>query len=90
MSGLPDAAPFLFARPLLQQLYADDRNFYKVESGPGRHAHRIACYYAGNNLDKARKIFVAAVKHRPRIRFTIRQGIPVTNRIRALVIGMCS
>jgi hypothetical protein len=41
-------------------LYADDRNFYKVESGPGRHAHRIACYYGGNNLDKARKIFVAA------------------------------
>ena len=29
--------------------------------------------YAGSNLDKARKVFAAAVKHRPRIRLTIRQ-----------------
>jgi hypothetical protein len=29
--------------------------------------------YAGSNLDKARQIFGAAVKHRPRIRLTIRQ-----------------
>jgi hypothetical protein len=29
--------------------------------------------YAGSNLDKAREIFAAAVKHRPRIRLTIRQ-----------------
>jgi hypothetical protein len=29
--------------------------------------------YAGNNLDKAHDIFAAAVKHRPKIRLTIRQ-----------------
>jgi hypothetical protein len=29
--------------------------------------------YAGNNLDKARDIFAQAIKHRPRIRLTIRQ-----------------
>jgi hypothetical protein len=29
--------------------------------------------YAGGNLDKARKVFVAAIYHRPRIRLTIRQ-----------------
>jgi hypothetical protein len=29
--------------------------------------------YAGNNLDRAKEIFAAAVKHRPRIRLTIRQ-----------------
>ena len=29
--------------------------------------------YAGNNLDKARELFAAAVKHRPRMRLTIRQ-----------------
>jgi hypothetical protein len=29
--------------------------------------------YAGNNLDKAQKIFAEAIKHRPRIRLTIRQ-----------------
>jgi hypothetical protein len=28
--------------------------------------------YAGNNLDKARELFDEAVKHRPRIRLTIR------------------
>jgi hypothetical protein len=29
--------------------------------------------YAGNNLDKAKDVFAKAVKHRPRIRLTIRQ-----------------
>jgi hypothetical protein len=29
--------------------------------------------YAGNNLEKARDIFAEAIKHRPRIRLTIRQ-----------------
>ena len=29
--------------------------------------------YAGNILDKAREVFAAAIKHRPRIRLTIRQ-----------------
>jgi hypothetical protein len=29
--------------------------------------------YAGNNLEKARKLFAEAIKHRPRIRLTIRQ-----------------
>jgi hypothetical protein len=29
--------------------------------------------YAGNNLDKARKLFADAIKHRPRIRLMIRQ-----------------
>jgi hypothetical protein len=29
--------------------------------------------YAGSNLDKAREVFTAAIKHRPRIRLTIRQ-----------------
>jgi hypothetical protein len=29
--------------------------------------------YAGSNLEKARKIFIEAISHRPRIRLTIRQ-----------------
>lgn len=29
--------------------------------------------YAGNNLEKAQELFAKAVKHRPRIRLTIRQ-----------------
>jgi hypothetical protein len=51
-------------------LFADQRNFYKVEKF-GR--SRAGSLYAGSNLDKAREIYAAAVKHRPRIRSTIRQ-----------------
>jgi hypothetical protein len=53
--------------------YADDRMFYKVEkwTRDGTKVDRLL--YAGNNLDKARDIFAAAVKHRPKIRLTIRQ-----------------
>jgi hypothetical protein len=36
--------------------------------------------YAGNNLDKAREIFEEAVKHRPRIRLTIRQRTRVLQK----------
>jgi hypothetical protein len=54
-------------------VYADTRNFYKVEAW-SRDGMRIdALLYAGNNLDKAREIFVTTVKHRPLIRLTIRQ-----------------
>ena len=54
-------------------LYADERNFYKVEkwTADGQHIDRLL--YAGNNLDTARQIFAEAVKHRPRIQLTIRQ-----------------
>ena len=54
-------------------LYADDRMFYKVEqwTRDGSKVERLL--YAGNNLDKARDIFARAIKHRPRIRLTIRQ-----------------
>jgi hypothetical protein len=47
-------------------LYPDDRMFYKVEqwSRDGMHVERLL---------KAEDIFARAVKHRPRIRLTIRQ-----------------
>ena len=53
--------------------YADQRNFYKVEkwTKDGTEIERLL--YAGNNLEKARELFTNAVKHRPRIRLTIRQ-----------------
>ena len=61
-------------------LYADDRNFYKVEAW-SRDGMRIdALLYAGNSLDKAREIFVTTVKHRPRIRLTIRQRSRMLDR----------
>lgn len=54
-------------------LYADDRNFYKVEkwTKDGMKVDRML--YAGNNLEEARDVFAKAIKRRPRIRLTIRQ-----------------
>lgn len=54
-------------------LYADRRNFYKVEKWSRDELRVELMLYAGNNLDKARRVFESATKHRPRIRLTIRQ-----------------
>jgi hypothetical protein len=54
-------------------LLADDRNYYKVEKWTKDGAKVDRMLYAGNNLEKAREVFAAAIKHRPRIRLTIRQ-----------------
>ena len=54
-------------------LYADDRNFYKLEKWTKDGSKIDRMLYAGNNLDKARELFADAIKHRPRIRLTIRQ-----------------
>jgi hypothetical protein len=54
-------------------LYADDRNFYKLEKWTKDGSKIERLLYAGNNLEKARKLFADAIKHRPRIRLTIRQ-----------------
>jgi hypothetical protein len=63
-------------------LLADDRNFYKVEkwTKDGTKVERLL--YAGNNLEKAQKIFAEAIKHRPRIRLTIRQRTQILERWR--------
>jgi hypothetical protein len=49
-------------------LYADDRNFYKVEKWTRDGSKVDSLLYAGNNLDKARDIFAQAIKHRPNSR----------------------
>jgi hypothetical protein len=51
--------------------------FYKVEKWTRDEMQVDELLYAGNNLTKARRIFAAAVAHRPRIRLTIRQGTRV-------------
>src|SRR6516165_1219075 len=53
--------------------YADDRNFYKVEKWTRDWTKVDSLLYAGNSLGRARSIFEYAIKHRPRIRLTIRQ-----------------
>ena len=45
--------------------YADRRNFYKVERWSRDGLRVDLMLYAGNNLDKARRIFERTVKHRP-------------------------
>jgi hypothetical protein len=61
-------------------LYADERNFYKVEKWTldGTKVDRLL--YAGSNLGKTQEIFANAVKHRPRITLTIRQRTRMLQR----------
>jgi hypothetical protein len=58
-------------------LYADQRNFYKVEKWSRDGLRVEVTLYAGNNLDKARRIFELMTTRRPRIRLTIRQRMRV-------------
>jgi hypothetical protein len=58
-------------------LIADHRNYYKVEKWMKDGTKVDRMLYAGNSLDKAREVFDAAIKHRPRIRLTIRQRMRV-------------
>ena len=53
--------------------YADDRNFYKLEKWTRDGTKIDSLVYAGNNLDRARDLFAKAIKHRPKIRLTMRQ-----------------
>jgi hypothetical protein len=58
-------------------LIADHRNFYAVEKWTKDGSRVDRMLFPGSNLDRAREIFNAAVKHRPRIRLTIRQRTQV-------------
>ena len=54
-------------------LYADRRNFYKVERW-SRNGQRVnEMLFAGNSLAKAQRIFERFIKRRPRSGLTIRQ-----------------
>ena len=61
-------------------LYADDRNFYKVELWTRDEQRVLRMLYAGSNLDKARTIFASYIRIRPRARITIRQRTRVLER----------
>jgi hypothetical protein len=51
-----------------EPLLADHRNYYKVEKRTKDGRQGRAMLYAGSSLDKAQKMFAAAVQHRPRRR----------------------
>jgi hypothetical protein len=55
------------------ETHADDRMFYKVEKWTRDRTKVDSLLYAGNSLGRARSVFEGAIKHRPRIRLTIRQ-----------------
>ena len=61
-------------------LIADHRNFYKVEKWTRDGMKVDSLLYAGNNPRKAHEIFANAIKHRPRIRLTVRQRTRVLQR----------
>jgi len=70
----------LFREETDDALYADKRNFYKVEKWTRDGAKVDSLLYAGNNLEKARDLFAKAIKHRPKIRLTIRQRTRVLDQ----------
>jgi hypothetical protein len=61
-------------------LVADVRNFYKVEKWTWDGTMVDSLLYAGNSLGMARAVFERAIKHRPRIRLTIRQRTRVLDQ----------
>ena len=64
----------------IDPLYADNRNFYKVEMWTDDELPIVDLLYAGNNLDTARDIFARLIKDRPQAHLTIRQGIRVLDK----------
>src|SRR5215813_5730186 len=72
---MPDPKPddVDFHEETTDPLVADLHNFYKVEKWTRDGTKVDSLLYAGNSLGRARSIFEHAIKHRPRIRLTIRQ-----------------
>jgi hypothetical protein len=72
---MPDPKPddIDFHEETTDPLVADSRNFYKVEKWTRDGTKVDSLLYAGNNLGRAQETFASAIKHRPRIRLTIRQ-----------------
>lgn len=70
----------IFAEETEDARYADERNFYKLEkwTRDGTQVDRLI--YAGNSLAKAHRLFQNALKHRPRVRLTIRQRTRVLHQ----------
>ena len=59
---------------------ADRRRYYKVEKWDADELHVEALLRASNDLSRAREVFAAEKKRRPRGRYTLRQNIRVLQR----------
>jgi hypothetical protein len=58
----------------------DDRNVYKVEKWTRDGTKVDSLLYGGNSLGRARSVFERAIKHRPRIRLTLRRRTRVLDQ----------
>jgi hypothetical protein len=76
----PNPTDVTFHEETASPIYADDRDFYKVEKWTKDGTKVDSLLYAGNSLARARSVFERAIKHRPRIRLTIRQRTRVIDR----------
>ena len=83
---MPDPKPddLDFHEETTDPLVADLRNFYKVEKWTRDGTKVDSLLYAGNTLGRARSVFEHAIKHRPRIRLTIRQQIRGVRSVAAI------
>jgi hypothetical protein len=83
---MPDPKPddVDFHEETTDPLVADLRNFYKVEKWTRDGTKVDSLLYAGNTLGRARSVFEHAIKHRPRIRLTIRQQIRGVRSVAAI------
>jgi hypothetical protein len=61
-------------------VYADTRNFFKVEEWTADGLRVARLIYAGNRIDKAHDIFDAAIRFNMAGRYYIRQGIRVLEK----------
>jgi hypothetical protein len=80
--AMPDPKPrdIDFHEETTDPLVADVQNFYKVEKSTRDGTKVDSLLYAGNSLGRARSVFEQAIKHRPRIRLTIRQQTRVLDQ----------
>jgi hypothetical protein len=63
-----------------EAIYADERNFYKVEKWTADEEHVDVLLFAGSDLDEARNIFAWIIDKRPRAHLTIRQRSRVVDK----------
>ena len=80
--AMPDPKPddVDFHEETTDPVVADLHNFYKVEKWTRDGTKVDSLLSAGNSLGRAHSVFEHAIKHRPRIRLTIRQRTRVLDQ----------
>ncbi len=71
------SAPHWAEEETSDPLYADERNFFKVQEWTADDLHVARMLYAGNRLDRAHEMLDAAIRVNPAGRSVIRQRIGV-------------